>query len=204
MDNTNPLRGSLFGGFNKKDVAAYIEEMAKTNAANLEETEALRARCLEMEEQLGRLEAMREERDNARAASDKLTAQLKRLQQSMAKLEADNQALRRELTEARASSDAYEQAKERLAALEVDSAKRAGEIEKEARGRANEIEKHSREAVDEVNFSLENIRRETLRMKDRLRSQIIALETSVDDFSTLARGKQEYLTRLFSAEEEQE
>ena len=23
MDNSNPLRGSFFGGFNKKDVAAY-------------------------------------------------------------------------------------------------------------------------------------------------------------------------------------
>ena len=202
MDNTNPLRGSLFGGFNKKDVAAYIEEMAKTNAANLEETEALRARCLEMEEQLGRLEAMREERDSARAAGDELTEQLKSLQQSMARLEEENRTLRRELEEAKASSEAYEQAKERLAAMEVDSAKRAGEIEKEARGKADEIGKHSREAVNEVNFSLENIRRETLRMKDRLRSQIIALETSVDDFSTLARGKQEYLTRLLPAEEE--
>ena len=202
MDNTNPLRGSLFGGFNKKDVAAYIEEMAKTNAANLEETEALRARCLEMEEQLGRLEAMREERDSARAAGDELTEQLKSLQQSMARLEEENRTLRRELAEAKASSEAYEQAKERLAAMEVDSAKRAGEIEKEARGKADEIEKHSREAVNEVNFSLENIRRETLRMKDRLRSQIIALETSVDDFSTLTRGKQEYLTRLLPAEEE--
>ena len=202
MDNTNPLRGSLFGGFNKKDVAAYIEEMAKTNAANLEETEALRARCLEMEEQLGRLEAMREERDSARAAGDELTEQLKSLQQSMARLEEENRTLRRELEEAKASSEAYEQAKERLAAMEVDSAKRAGEIEKEARGKADAIGKHSREAVNEVNFSLENIRRETLRMKDRLRSQIIALETSVDDFSTLARGKQEYLTRLLPAEEE--
>ncbi len=201
MDNTNPLRGSLFGGFNKKDVAAYIEEMAKTNAANLEETEALRARCLEMEEQLGRLEAMREERDSARAAGDELTAQLKSLQQSMARLEEENRTLRRELAEAKASSEAYEQAKERLAAMEVDWAKRAGEIEKEARGKADEIGKHSQEAVNEVNFSLENIRRETLRMKDRLRSQIIALETSVDDFSTLARGKQEYLTRLLPAEE---
>jgi chromosome segregation ATPase len=153
-----------------------------------------------MEEQIGRLEAMREERDKARAAADEMSAQMKDLQHSAAELQAENLRLRGELEEARASAAAYEQAKERLAALEIESAKRAGEVEQEARKKAEAVEKESQAAVSEVNFSLENIRRETLRMKDRLRSQIIALEASVDDFSTLARGKQEYLSRFLPEE----
>ena len=204
MDNTNPLRGSFFGGFNKKDVAAYIEEMAKTNAANSEEIEALRARCLEMEEQLSSLEALREERDSAVARVEELTRQVEELQQSTADLTAEKLRLEEELTEAKESSVAYEQAKERLASLEIDSAKRAGEIEKEARQKAEAIEKDSQAAITEVNSSLENVRREMLRMKDRLRSQIIALETSVEDFSTLARGKQEYLSRHLPADEKKD
>ena len=202
MDATNPLRGSIFGGFNRKDVAAYVEELAKNNAANKEETEALRKRCLELEEQVGNLEAMREAQNSASAQVDELTAQVEKLQQEKLSLEEENRLLQAELEEARQSANAYEQVTERLAAMEIDSAKHAEEIEKAAWDKAGEIEADGQRAVSDISSSLENVRRETLRMKDRLRSQLIALEASVEDLSALSRDKQEYLRRYLPDEQE--
>ena len=75
-------------------------------------------------------------------------------------------------------------------------------IEKAAWDKAGEIEADGQRAVSDISSSLENVRRETLRMKDRLRSQLIALEASVEDLSALSRDKQEYLRRYLPDEQE--
>jgi len=182
MSKQKPIRGTLFGGFNKKDVAAYIEELSANSNKYKDENEKLR-------ECRGSKEAL----DALQREHDVLTAELEQLKADNARLEDENATLTSELKALKSDIEAYKAAREQLVSLELDANRRAVEIERGARTNADKTLREAGEYVTELQASLDTICRDALRMKENLRAQICGLESSIDDLTTLSRSKHEFL-----------
>ena len=163
MDN-NPIRSTAFGGFRKKDVAAYIEELSRNAAGERGECERLRERCARLEEQLAEYERLRPEQEALSARADELREENERLSAEVARLEEENAALAETAEAARRDAEVYQAAREHLAALEIESARRSTEIEREAKRKADEITRKSAEGVLELQMALDALRKETQRI----------------------------------------
>lgn len=193
MSNQKPIRGSLFGGFNKKDVAGYIEELSRKSGEYRTENEQLKERCTELEACLQELESLQADFDAMLAQLEEANAELEELRADKSRLEEENASLSAELASAKAEYEVYNTAKERLAALEVEASRRSLELERSAKSNAEKIRSDAVDSVVEMQAALESIRRDTMRMKDNLRAQITGLESSIDDLAALSRSKQEFL-----------
>ena len=157
-----------FGGFDKQDVAEYIErtsrEFAEQQTRLEQERDSLQARTEELEKQVAAL------RLQAEAQSDRLTE----LQSALADAEQradgarDQQARLEELTaqveSLRPDAESYRQFRNRI-----------GDIECEARSRAAELENATRARLREVT--------------DRFREQYQALAASFDTASAYVTGE---------------
>ena len=182
MSNEKPIRGALFGGFNKKDVAAYIEEMSRrTN-----EYKAENERLLENSYVVDAYASLQEEHEA-------LAAELEALKAENTRLAEENAALAAELESIKADSEAYKAAREQLVALELDANRRAIELERTAKAKADSILGTGGESVAELQATMESIRRDALRMKENLHAQITGIESSIDDLAAFSRSKQEFL-----------
>jgi len=131
-NNTGKFRGSLIGGFNRKDVAAYIGKVARELSEYKEKSEKLGAENKELKTEVEELtrrvtelsaqnEELKSELDLLRGTSE----ENERLKETIASMQA------------RIDSDAetiagYEKMKSKLSELEVEALKRAQEIEASA------------------------------------------------------------------------
>ncbi len=185
MSNQKPIRGALFGGFNKKDVAAYIEEISKRSNEYKDENDRLRESSYAKEA----LEALQ-------ADFDALTADLEDLRAENERLREENAAAAAELKSLRADAEAYKAAREQLVALELDANRRAIELEREAKVNADRIIADAGRSAAELRAALDSIRRDALRMKEGLHAQMTGIESSIDDLAALSRSKQEYLGKF--------
>lgn len=186
MSEKKPIRASLFGGFNKKDVAGYIEDISKRYVDTLNENEQLRSRCEELEKNMQSREELLEELDAKAKELDDISAENARLSE-------ENAALAARVVELSENIDAYNAASERLAALEVEANRHAIELERNATASAEAIRADAGSSVAEIRAALESIRRDALRMKDGLYAQITGIASSIDDLAALSSSKQDYL-----------
>ena len=182
MSSERPIRGALFGGFNKKDVAAYIEEMSRRTVEYKAENDRLRENSYVVDEYA----ALREEHQA-------LIEKLEQLKAENSRLADENAALTTELATVKADTEAYKAAREQLVALELDANRRAIELERTAKSKADTIHNDAGKSVIELQSSLESIRRDALRMKENLHAQITGIESSIDDLAALSRSKQDFL-----------
>ena len=182
MSSEKPIRGALFGGFNKKDVAAYIEEMSRRTVEYKAENDRLRENSYVVDEYAALLEEHKA-----------LTEELEQLKAENARLADENAALAAELDTVKADTEAYKAAREQLVALELDANRRAIELERTARSKADAILSDAGKSVTEMQSALESIRRDALRMKENLHAQITGIESSIDDLAALSRSKQDFL-----------
>lgn len=188
MSDKKPIRGSLFGGFNKKDVADYIEDISKRYTDVLNENEQLRSRCEELEKYMQSNKELQDELDLKTIELDDVATENNRLAE-------ENAALAARVAELNEDIGAYNAAKERLAALEVEASRRAIELQREANNAADAIRSDASTAVAEIRAALESIRRDALRMKDGLYAQITGIASSLDDLAALSSSKQDYLSK---------
>ena len=132
-ENSNgKFRGSLFGGFNRKDVAVYIGKVGKeTNeykeecAKLKEENRELKSKVDELTRQISELSAQNEELNGEVETLRVKCEEQDRLKETVAAMQA------------RIDSDAetiagYEKMKDKLSELEVEALKRAQQIETRA------------------------------------------------------------------------
>lgn len=200
MSNQKPIRASLFGGFNKKDVAGYIEELSKKSGEYKAESEQLRERCSELETYQQELDSLQSDFDTVTAQLEEANAELEQLRAEKARLEDENASLSAALAAAKEDAEVYNAAKERLAALEVEASRRSLELERDAKSAADKILSDAGDSVVELQASLESIRRDAVRMKDNLRAQLTGLESSLDDLAALSRSKREFLNKYSRGE----
>ena len=203
MKNEKPMRGTLFGGFNKKDVAAYIEELSTRSAEYKAENDRLWECSDECESVKQTLAELRQEHDSMLAEFEAAKAELEELRAEKARLEEENAALSAELSSARENAEVFNAAKERLAALEVESSRRSIELERDAKANADRILSEVEENVSELRAALLSLYRDTLRMKEGLHGQLAGLESSIDDLAALSQSKQEYLGKFTRVSSEQ-
>lgn len=189
MSNEKPIRGTLFGGFNKKDVAAYIEEVSRrTN-----EYKAENDRLLENSYVVDAYASLQVEHEA-------LIAELSQLKAENTRLAEEKTALAAELDAIKADTEAYKAAREHLVALELDANRRAIELERSAKEKADRMLKDAGENAAEFQATLESIRRDALRMKENLHAQMTGIESSIDDLAALSRSKQEFLGKYIPCE----
>ena len=195
MSEKKPIRGSIFGGFNKKDVAGYIEEISKRSGEYQAENEQLKERCFELESYQQEFEGLQRDFDTMLAQLEEANSELEQLRSDNTRLETENASLSAQLAAAKEDAEVYNAAKERLAALEVEASRRSLELERSAKANADKILCDAGSCVAEIQASLESIRRDALRMKDNLAGQLASIESGIDDLAALSQSKQEFLRK---------
>ena len=155
MANNGTFRTAL-NGFNREDVAAYLEKAA-------ERYNALKEEKIQLKKQVAELELQISEQSGSQSKSQELEMQLSEQSRTIVALHAEIEELRAENAELQlrvkeAESRAYENAdkvteyealRQRIATLELEASRRAMEIERDAETRAMELRQaaHDEEAV---------------------------------------------------------
>ena len=121
----NAIKSVTFGGFDKQDVARYIEQLSQETEALRGERDALR----EQADSLTREAAALEEQIGAlNDAKDRLAAEVDRL----TPFEAEAAALRSEVERLRPDAEAHEMLREQVGTIECEARQRAAELEERA------------------------------------------------------------------------
>ena len=132
MDN-HTFKSVAFGGFDKQDVAAYIEKISQEYTAQVQELERSRAALQEDSDTLRRqLESLRQKAAEQEQQIAGLTAQAEQLSAKATDLEgADARAaeLAAQVEALRPDAQSYRQFRDRIGDIECDARRRAAELE---------------------------------------------------------------------------
>ena len=170
MDINKRLRRALLGGFNSRDVVAYIDTL----------TEQHRMETAELRRELDRVTGERDaalrdggDADGIRRSLEEAEAALAEKSSELEQVTGERDALRGELADAREKLGRYESAdtelSEKLAELERVKA-RVTDIELEAHERARVIEKNAAERAESVRRESEELLRDACRRYGAARS----------------------------------
>ena len=190
------FRGKVFGGFNRKDVAAYIARVARETNEHKEqcaklntENKGLSSRLEELTRQLSELNA---ENQELRDQVEKLEAQCEEngvlkdtIAAMQAKIDGDAEII-----------SGYDKMRSRLSELEVEALKRAQEIEARAMSeyerimdRVGEIINSLKSEYEEIRSGTEvtaaHLRGEISRMGERISLVNSVFEKTADDLDSL-------------------
>lgn len=167
------FRGAL-GGFNRRDVLAYIEQMSAAHRKELAGLQKELARCegerqvLEttlagLEDEKGTVAA---EEARVRASLEESTATLTRLRGELSQTETQLAAARgeleryqREVAELAPMAKNYEQLKDRVATVELDAHRKAQATVDEARAQAAALREETGRWLEEVMAQYDRVRR---------------------------------------------
>ena len=188
------FRSSLFGGFNRDDVVKYIEKAS-------EKTAEYRADSVKYHELVLANQKLQDKFSVLQNEFNELSAEADRLRGELSEREAEVESLQARLEPAEASAAEFAATRERLAAMEVDAAKRAAEIEREAREKADVVaEKCARgleklkaeyvSASEDAETTAAHLLSEAERISRRLTTLSAMLADSADAFSELDANRQ--------------
>ena len=121
------IRSVAFGGFDKEDVARYIEQLSQETEKLREERDALqeKADCLEKE-----ADELKTQVQNLSKAKEELSAEVARL----APLEKENAQLNEEVETLRPDAEAHVMLRGQVGAIECEARQRAAELEEHTAG----------------------------------------------------------------------
>ena len=121
------IRSVAFGGFDKEDVARYIEQLSQETEKLREERDALqgKADCLEKE-----ADELRTQVQELTKAREELSAEMARL----APLEKENAQLKEQVEALRPDAEAHVMLRCQVGAIECEARQRAAELEEHTAG----------------------------------------------------------------------
>lgn len=121
------IRSVAFGGFDKEDVARYIEQLSQETEKLREERDALqeKADCLEKE-----ADELKTQVQDLSKAKEELSAEVARL----APLEKENARLNEEVEALRPDAEAHIMLRGQVGAIECEARQRAAELEEHTAG----------------------------------------------------------------------
>ena len=121
------IRSVAFGGFDKEDVARYIEQLSQETEKLREERDALQeqADCLEKE-----ADELRTQVQELTKAREELSAEMARL----APLEKENAQLKEQVEALRPDAEAHVMLRGQVGAIECEARQRAAELEEHTAG----------------------------------------------------------------------
>lgn len=177
MDNASKkiFKTAVVGGFNREDVAAYIEHLtnqhveemqelrnelkaaAAQNIAEKEQNDALSKEKAELEARVAELAQCAQDREeiyetlqNAQGVNERLSSKLGEAEAQVAALQKERDSMAKRIADYVSMEQELNKSKEHIADLELDAMRRAGEVEDAARARMQEeIEKHRAEMQEE-------------------------------------------------------
>lgn len=167
------FRGAL-GGFNRRDVLQYIEQMAAAHRKEISELEQdlvrERAERQELEDTLSGLEdekgSVAAEEARVRASLEQSTAALSRLRGELAETETQLAAAKEELTRLQAQvgelspmAKSYQELKDRVATVELDAHRKAQATVDEAQAQAEALKGETRQWLNGVLEQYDGVRR---------------------------------------------
>ena len=122
----------LFGGFDREDVVAYIEQLSKENSSRIEamaqENESLRQKNQSMESELVLMREQFLERTEQARQGDKLRLQLQQMSEEMAALQAQLAAVNEENAALQAQALDYQSLRDHIADIEISAHRRTEEF----------------------------------------------------------------------------
>ena len=121
------IKSVAFGGFDKEDVARYIEQLSQESGKLREERDALQERLEQAEQELA---ALREQLQELTAAKERLEAENQRL----APMEAESIRLKNQLEAMRPDAEAHVMLREQVGTIECEARQRAAELEERTVG----------------------------------------------------------------------
>lgn len=196
--NEGGFRGSVFGGFNRGDVAAYITSVSK----QLNESKAEGLRLKEENAELNKkLEDLTARVSVLEAENEELKSQNESLSSEKAEagtLKEAAEALRAELDANAKALSEYELIKDRLSLVEVEACKRAQEIEAAANQKYQRVMETIGGIITSLKTEYEEIRSgteitaahlcgEMNRMEKRIELVSSVLGKTADDFDELEK-----------------
>ncbi len=165
MDTVIQQFRSAIGGFNRRDVQQYIEELTARHGKETEELKRLmneaEQRCSEAEEARFALEneknAMAAEESKLRSSLEESTRTLAQLRGAQNEMEVQLATAKREAEQYRAMvedlaprAESYDQLKERVATVELDAHRKAQAIVDEAASEAERVRADAKAWLQEV------------------------------------------------------
>ena len=199
------LRGAL-GGFNRRDVLAYIEQISVAHRREITELKKELSRCESerqaLENTLAGLEnekgCVAAEEARVRASLEESTAALARLRGELGDTESQLAAARSELERLREEvsglspmAKSYEELKDRVATVELDAHRAAQATVDEANAQAEQLREEARRWVGEVMEQYKSVRGAVDEVLDHARA-IAAMEEQlhlVDERAAALREK---------------
>ena len=189
MSDFSKFRGSL-GGFNRTDVADYIEKLCLTHAAELKErsrrAEELQTQLEETRAQLRETEADRDRlQDQLQEARDQLQEAQDQLQEAQDALEAAT-APEPEPEEPEESevAEAPEEAPD-YPSLELEAYRRAEATERLAARRAEQLSRQMQEFVAHISQRYAETGEEIAALSEDMRNDLQRLQDSLSDLESL-------------------
>ncbi|NLO48975.1 MAG: hypothetical protein GX111_11770 [Clostridiales bacterium] len=209
MGADNKLRGSLFGGFNRKDVVSYIEKNAQMSNEYKASSEKWEAKCVDLEMRLQEALAANASAVSAKNRADEelagLQAHITELENEITELKAldrlrseELDALKSRLSEYEETIGLYERSKERIALLELNASRRAVNIEKAAEEKAADLTKRCYDLIDALKSEYENICMDTESTAAHIKGEMDKLGARLMNLSELLNSKVDTLSQLDS------
>ena len=121
------IKSVAFGGFDKEDVARYIEQLSQESGNLREERNTLQERLEQAEQEMA---ALREQLQELTAAKERLEAENQRL----APMEAESIRLKEQLEAMRPDAEAHVMLREQVGTIECEARQRAAELEERTVG----------------------------------------------------------------------
>lgn len=182
MSDFSKFRGSL-GGFNRTDVADYIEKLCLTHAAELKErsrrAEELQTQLEETRAQLRETEADRDRlQDQLQEARDQLQEAQDALEAATAPEPEPEEPEESEVAEAPEEAPDYP-------SLELEAYRRAEATERLAARRAEQLSRQMQEFVAHISQRYAETGEEIAALSEDMRSDLQRLQDSLSDLESL-------------------
>lgn len=188
MPDEVKIRKSFLGGFNREDVSAYVESLAKRLRAAKEERDRLAEKCSESEEKLSELTqdklALQQRLESAENELGGLRAGYEELKNL-------SDELKQKFELAAPKAEMYDSLRDRIADLELNASRRALEIEKEADARADKIMRRCNDYLANIKSECENASSDTQSSFETIRSELDNLSERISLLSSFLYDKVE-------------
>lgn len=171
------IKSVAFGGFDKEDVARYIEQLSHEAEALREERDALRQRLEQAEEAEA---ALREQVRTLTAEMEQSEAELHRL----APMEAETARLQKQLEVLRPDAEAHAALREQVGAIECEARKRAADLEEQSAARMHGTVEQFREQYQLLIHSFETASTHMTAELRKLEVMLTQLPRSMDQTGT--------------------
>lgn len=185
MSDFSKFRGSL-GGFNRADVADYIEKLCLTHAAELKE------RSRRVEELTRALEDAQAQLRDARADRDRLQEELR---EANAALEAATAPEPEEAEEEAQEAEAPEETPD-YPSLELEAYRRAEATERLAARRAQQLQRELTDFLENTTARYQQTGEDIAALAEDLKSGLVRLEENLSELDLLFNETTEHLETL--------